>query len=524
MKELKKLFQYMVIMVNRKIHYHCQSLLILVLFNTLAPFIFENLLTAQSNNKTDQNIGNIIPGGNNFYYTHSPPTKQIMQKPEVNYPMRATAQDIIEQSYKITEQQMGAYIDRPYLSYQQNQKARQDYQIANAVAIMNNGPKNQNQEILKILNEANASESGKRLPFDYYKTAKFINKTKAYTDAFNLLKDMANGTIPISLKDAFYIIENAYGNMYLSYDDYCSIIEENAEFIKQMMSQSGLSAGNNEALHKSIQEFMRDTTTIKLPQNEMIRFSSRQHLPYTYDYIDFKGEMDFRNYFVSKALATGTGQCNSLPMVYAIHAEALKAKFYISTAPNHSFIKFPDNTGTIHNYEPTSHWIISDDWYCEHLFILPKAERSGIYLDTLNYQMIIGDCIASLGFSYLMKYGVTDGNFINDCINASLQCFPKKNGLQAILLRSSLLAHMLDRLLFMNEIRDLSEIDRIEGAKELYEALKQNELLLKSLGYTETPAGIYEQQMNLQEFRAMEQANKGFSGKEKRNLFINLSY
>ena len=29
----------------------------------------------------------------------------------------------------------------------------------------------------------------------------------------------------------------------------------------------------------------------------------------------------------------------------------------------HSFIKFPDNNGNIHNYEPTSHFEISDQWY-----------------------------------------------------------------------------------------------------------------------------------------------------------------
>ena len=35
-------------------------------------------------------------------------------------------------------------------------------------------------------------------------------------------------------------------------------------------------------------------------------------------------------------------------------------KTYLSYAPLHSFIKFPDNGGGIHNYEPTSHFEISD--------------------------------------------------------------------------------------------------------------------------------------------------------------------
>ncbi|MBI4645306.1 MAG: hypothetical protein HY738_01615 [Bacteroidia bacterium] len=249
----------------------------------------------------------------------------------------------------------------------------------------------------------------------------------------------------------------------------------------------------------------------------------KKHLPFTYDYIDYKGEKDFRNYFATKTFATGTRQCSSLPIVYGIQAEALGAKFYLSTAPNHSFIKYPDNAGKIHNYEPTSHWNISDDWYSEHMYITPQAERSGIYLDTLNKLMIIGDCIANLGISYLNKYGVADGAFLNECINASMKCFPKQNNLQAILLRSSMLAHMLDRLFYMNGVKDLKDIDKVKGARELYEALQKNELLLKTLGYQEIPAGIYEQQMNLQEFRGKAQEVKGFSGKEKRNMFININ-
>jgi len=175
------------------------------------------------------------------------------------------------------------------------------------------------------------------------------------------------------------------------------------------------------------------------------------------------------------------------------------------------------------NYEPTSYWNISDDWYSEHMYITPQAENTGIYLDTLNKLMIIGDCIANLGISYLNKHGVADGAFLNECINASLKCFPKQNNLQAILLRSSVLAHMLGRLLYMNDIKDLKDIDKAKGATELYEALQQNELLLKSLGYQEVPAGIYEEQMNLQEFRGKAQEEKGFNGKEKRNLFININ-
>lgn len=505
----------------KELNFACPPASLIVLCILTMTFFVERL-TAQTTTPQFESFKQVNLG--NQYYTNSTLTQQNQQTPTQNYSMGATANDIMEQTYRMTEERMGGYIDRPYLTPQQNQQARQNFIINKTIQANNNNSKSnqQNQVLLSILNEANTNETGKRMNFEYYKTSEFASKTKSFTDALSTLKNMASGKTPISLKDAFYIMESAYGNTYLTYKEYSNIINENTDFLKQMMLQNGLDPRNNEAIHKAIQKFMKDTTSIKSQKSDLALVSSgKKHLPFSYDYIDYKGEKDFRNYFVTKAIATGTGQCNSLPIVYAIQAEALGAQFYISTAPNHSFIKYPDNSGKVHSYEPTSHWNISDNWYSEHLYITQQAEQSGIYLDTLNKLMIIGDCIANLGIGYLNKYGVADGTFLNECINASLSCFPEKNGLQAILLRSSVLAHMLDRLLYTNGIKDLKDMDKVKGATELYNALQQNELYLKSLGYTEIPAGLYEEQMNLQEFKGKQQIEKELNGKEKRTLFIN---
>ncbi len=490
----------------------------LIVLCILTITFFVERLTAQTSTPQFESFKQVNLG--NQYYTNSTLTQQNQQTTTQNYSIGGNAQDIINQQNRQVMQRMGynppvvppsdPYLAHQFIINQYNQTQNKSYQ--------------QHHELLNILNEANTNETGKRMNFEYYKSADFASKTKPFTDALTTLKNMASGKTPISLKDAFYLMESSYGNTYLTYKEYCSIINENTDFLKQMMLQNGFDPTNNEAIHKAIQKFMKDTTSIKSQKSDLAIVSSgKKHLPFSYDYIDYKGEKDFRNYFVTKAFATGTGQCNSLPIVYAIQAEALGAKFYLSTAPNHSFIKYPDNAGKIHNYEPTSHWNISNDWYSEHMYITPQAEKSGIYLDTLSKLNIIGDCIANLGISYLNKYGVADGTFLNECINASIKCFPKQNNLQALLLRSSVLAHMLDRLLYSNGIKDIKDIDKVQGAKELYEALQQNELLLKSLGYQEIPAGVYEQQMNLQEFRGKAQEEKGFSGKEKRNMFINFN-
>ena len=101
-------------------------------------------------------------------------------------------------------------------------------------------------------------------------------------------------------------------------------------------------------------------------------------------------------------------------------AEQLGAKTYLSYAPLHSFIKFPDNNGNIHNYEPTSHFEISDQWYAQHLNISRTAYQSKIYLDTLNKKQIVAGALMDLAFGYLNKHGVADGDFMDQCVREVL--------------------------------------------------------------------------------------------------------
>jgi hypothetical protein len=150
------------------------------------------------------------------------------------------------------------------------------------------------------------------------------------------------------------------------------------------------------------------------------------HTPFTYDYEDFRAEEDFRNYFVTKTLATGTGQCNSLPTTYLLLAEQMGVKAYLSYAPLHSFIKFPDAEGTIHNYEPTNHFEISDQWYAQHLNISQQAYKSKIYLDTLDKKQIVAAAMMDLAYGYMRKHGVADGTFISECVADAIQFFPRK--------------------------------------------------------------------------------------------------
>ena len=219
-----------------------------------------------------------------------------------------------------------------------------------------------------------------------------------------------------------------------------------------------------------------------------------------------------------KCLATGGGQCSSMPVVYLSLAERLGATAYLSLAPQHSFIKYPDKAGNIVNYEPTSNWKISDKWYADNMAITPEARRSGIYLDTLNSRAIVADCILSLAAGYMQKYGSADGRFVDDCLGASMPCF-KRPHIQALFIKSAQLARMLHTVVINTGIRSFDDIPKSPQANEYYTALSKNEALIKNLGYRDEPRELYAQLIRESEFKGKVQAEKGIDGKHKRSMF-----
>ncbi len=449
--------------------------------------------------------------------TISPGLRQD-QQPERSYPMGATARDIEEQSYRIAEQRMGIYINRPYRTAEENRQAMQEY-LRQQHRQSTLRQEEQRRMIAGLLNEAHstAARSGTADPA-YYRSPEFADRTRAYTDALGLLSAQLAGSRPLSVSEAYFVLENAWGESYLNRDEYEHILDHSAGFIRAWLKSQKLSPHNQPELHFGIQKFMRDTLSLISPHPDQPgRYVRTTHLPFFYDYVDFRGEKDFRSYFLTKCLATGGGQCNSMPAVYCVLAERLGATAYLSLAPHHALVKYPDAQGRLHNYEATTGWNIADRWYEDNLFISPEAKRSGIYLDTLSRKQIVANCLLDLALGYMQKFGIANGSFINQCIDAALTAFPRRNALQAYLLRSSLLAGQLERLLRQYGIRDIDRIDQLPEARRLRDALLQNEAMISRLGYQPLPEALYENLMRQHEFKGSRQEQ---SGQQKRSRFI----
>jgi hypothetical protein len=373
-------------------------------------------------------------------------------------------------------------------------------------------------EILSDLNEARNNESVKKRTTSYSPN-KFTTESASYWKAKAVLNDMLSGKISLSLKDAFYSLENAYGNTYLSYAEYNSTLRKSAQFIKQWLNEHGHNTTDNRALHFGIQAFMGDTLTVSTLNKERLGVSKIKHLPFTYDYLDFRAEQDFRNYFVTKTLATGTGQCNSLPITYLLLAEQLGAKAYLSYAPLHSFIKFPDSEGVIHNYEPTSNYEISDQWYANQLKVSQQAYKSKIYLDTLNKKQIVAAAMLDLAYGYITKHGLGDGVFVSKCVQDAMPYFPNKvANVQGWLLQNTLLVAKLHGILQRDGVRDLKDIDKSPEGKGVYNHLVTIDKLLDELGYEDLPKEIYQQLMQEQNAKGKRQ-KETTNTKTKRDLF-----
>lgn len=356
---------------------------------------------------------------------------------------------------------------------------------------------------------------------NYYNSELFAAKTKGYTNALNDISAMLNGKQPLSVRRAYYELENAYGNAYMSYDDFNRTIDESANFIKQWMAEKKLNPKGNEELNYAIQHFMGDTLTITLPVPDSKEPPKRiTHLPFKYDYIDFKGEEDYRNYFVTKCLATGYGQCNSMPIVYLCLAEALGAKAYLSFAPHHSLIKYADAKGNMHNYEPTSNYHITDRWYEDYLSIKAQAMKSGIYLHPLNSRKVVANCMVDLAIGYMNKYGIADGKFITQCLNNAKQGFGGSPDVYINLTYSSLMAGMTQRALYYAHARSLADTATNPKARHYYDELQKSELTLKQLGYQEIPAQAYTQMMQSDSAKGNQQNQNGLNTKQARSLFI----
>jgi hypothetical protein len=311
-----------------------------------------------------------------------------------------------------------------------------------------------------------------------------------YRKALDGLKNILEGKEELSIKKAVYLVENAYYDDKLNYEEFNKQIQQLVEFVKLQVLKEGYSFDNPVAVNLMIQKVLSQPIEVKSYNLE----KDIVHEPFTYDLEDNWGKKDYSKMFVSKLLRTNSGQCHSLPLLYLIVAEELGIEAFLTLAPNHSYIKFKDAKGKLYNYETTNGHLVSDIFVMSSGYIKAEALNSGIYMDTLSKKQAIARCLVDLGSGYenRFKKGIIDGSFLLECAAVSFEHNPHNN-IGALMTVNNVYLNLVKSLAIKYRIPDPDDLIRIDkDAKKFWELYLQADNELKSIGCEQIPDEVYE--------------------------------
>lgn len=352
---------------------------------------------------------------------------------------------------------------------------------------------------------------------DYYQSPEYLNDLPHYVDGKKYIKEMLEGKRPLSIKDAFYMAEASYGNLQLTHEEYNNLIKSNADFIRQWLKENKYDVSNPEMLHFGIQKFMSDTLFIT------INGKRQGHMPYYYDYIDFKAKDDKRNYFVTKTLATGTGQCHTFPITYLILSEALGVDASLAYNPQHSFIRYKNNKGATINYETTVDRFMADAFYLQTLPAMATAQKNKIYTYSLSKKQVVASVLYNLAANFIHEHWTADRTFIKECVSIAKPYFPDQGyiSITESFLTQRMYADDINELVQRKGIKDAAEIKKYPDLMKLYQDYYAYMDRVSKLGVQDFPE---EEELRMAEFmdkKGRLQVAKGINSKDKRSLFIN---
>jgi hypothetical protein len=256
-----------------------------------------------------------------------------------------------------------------------------------------------------------------------------LKGTDYFRNALSEINEMLIGKVPLDLKRAAFIVENAYFENQLDFAQFEKSIQNAIDICNLKMSEYELNKRTDLAINFTIFDYITDTLSVNLPSQE----KELIHYPIKYDFNDYMGAENWSNMFVSKLMATNSGQCHSMPLFYLILAQELGAESYLTFSPNHSFVRFKSENGDWYNAELTCGAIISDAAILESGYVKAEAIKSGIYMDTLSQHETVACLLNTLANSYVHKYGYD--SFVKQCADTVLKYYP--NQLNAIMIESN---------------------------------------------------------------------------------------
>lgn len=300
-----------------------------------------------------------------------------------------------------------------------------------------------------------------------------------------------------SFKRTVFVVENTYLEGKLDYQTFEDALRNQTILCQKFIEVNPLDYEGKDKrkieLMGAIFKIMKDTIKAQITNDTL------PHLLFSYDFEDVFGDKDWTNMFVSKLLATGKGNCHSLPYLYKILAEELGygQEAHLALAPNHTYIKINSESMGWFNTELTSGYFPTDAWLMASGYIHLDAIVNQIYMEALNEKQSIALCVMDLAEGYLKKIPEPDLDFILDCCELTLTYYP--NCIKALLLKAETLKKQFralnqfpkDQESSVEVIEDTDLVALKAKLKKMFAEMEQLYIQIHRLGYRSMPKHMY---------------------------------
>lgn len=371
-----------------------------------------------------------------------------------------------------------------YLNTFKERQLQQDQQIMREIEQLENQKLEESNQIRKDIDQY----SSKNVDINY-NLPSFSNiiGTEHYRNLFD--KMLTLNVESYSVKDLNFEIENAFFENQGDKNQFDQIIKNSGDYILAIMKELKYDLNSNTAKNYMLFQFFAETLQLKS--------NGKKHFPFKYDFDDYIGVKDYSKMFVSKLLATKTGQCHSMPLLYLILAEQIGAEAFLSFSPSHSFIKFRDEKDKWYNVELTNGMFTANSFIVNSGYIKAEALQNQIYMKSLSKQELLSQFYVDLADGYIHKFGYDE--FVEKVVDKALELYP--NNIHAQMIKANYKAKQFENVAKQLRInpRDNKELQRIKDYPKVIALLQEansESKKVEELGYTEMPAEAYQEWLN----------------------------
>lgn len=291
---------------------------------------------------------------------------------------------------------------------------------------------------------------------------------KHFDIAISEIEQMLKGKKPLNFKRAVYLVENAYYEGKISWDEYNNEILRIKPVLDKMIDDRNLrqykTAGN-----WAVFTYMSDS----IPENNFT--------PYQYDFESFMSDSDRESYMVSRLLKTRKGNCRALPYFYKILADEVGVEAFIAIAPMHCYVKHRDEQGNWWNLEMTTGSFSRSSFIMETFNVSEAAIKSGLFMKSLSDVESVAYCIYDLLCYYEDKTGRYSDDFVKRCYETGLTYYPNS---QLQISKANDLQFRLSSKMIEKGLRGYGELVDYPELMAEFKTLSATYEYLSEIGYT----------------------------------------